>query len=117
MADILVVDDDPDLCEVMREVFMLLGAHSCLVASGLDDIQKMSSIPRDLAVLDVNLGANNPTGLDVYRWLIDHGYEGRVVFFTGHGQSDPAVQAALALPNVELLSKPVPLEQLARLVS
>ena len=60
-----------------------------------------------LALLDINLGAGVPSGLDAYRWLKDNGFPGRTVFLTGHARSHPLVREARELTHVQVLSKPI----------
>ena len=68
----------------------------------------------DLAFLDVNLGADNPSGLDALRWLRERGYPGKTVFLTGHGVENPLVEEARSTSGVEVLQKPISMRRLAR---
>ena len=116
MGDALIVDDDRDLCDILREYFTMLGVAPCLIAHSMEEVQALPTLPRDLAVLDINLGPNAPSGIDVHHWLDAHGFAGRLVYLTGHARSSPLVRSVLELPNVTLLSKPVSMDELKRLV-
>jgi FixJ family two-component response regulator len=70
-----------------------------------------------VALLDVNLGARQPSGLDAYRWLRDHEYRGRVCFLTGHARSHPLVGQALAMGGAHLVEKPITSDRLCELVA
>ena len=94
----------------------MIGVTSCVVAHSLEEVKHLESIPRDLALLDINLGANAPSGVDVHHWLDEHGFHGQIVYLTGHARTSPLVAETLQLPNVTVLSKPVSVEELDSLV-
>ncbi len=117
-ASVLFVDDDPDLCAIMNETFFRLGARRCHTVSSLQEVQEMGGQIHDfdLAVLDINLGPGLPNGVEVFHWLEDHGFEGRIVFLTGHAHDDPRVVTAAAITGAVILSKPVRSDDLRRLM-
>jgi CheY-like chemotaxis protein len=100
----------------MREVFGMLGVARCVVAHSMTEVQGLSYIPQDVAILDINLGRDAPSGIDVCHWLRGNDFRGRTVFLTGHAQSSPLVRKALELPNTTLLTKPVSVERLASIL-
>jgi FixJ family two-component response regulator len=59
-----------------------------------------------VAILDVNLGADRPNGVDAFNWLKEQGFQGNVLFFTGHARNSPQVLRALN-KGVEILEKPI----------
>lgn len=90
MKRILVVDDDQDSCELLREIFSAEGWH---VDTALSPSQAFSVAGKekiDLVVSDVNLEANQ-TGLDL---LKDLRAQCPVILVTGFGTLDSAVEAA-----------------------
>ena len=90
MKRILVVDDDQDSCELLREIFSAEGWH---VDTALSPSQAFSLAGKekiDLVVSDVNLEANQ-TGLDL---LKDLRTQCPVILVTGFGTLDSAVEAA-----------------------
>ena len=60
-----------------------------------------------VALLDVNLGPGNPTGIDAYRWLVSHGFAGRLYFFTGHARGHPLLAEIEKFGAVQVLPKPI----------
>jgi len=113
---IVVLDDDDDLRQALVEIFRLLGAR-CLDAASLRAMAELPGLDSAaLAILDVNLGAGEPNGLDAYDWLRAHAFAGRVVFLTGHAQSHPLVAQTVAL-GVRVLQKPVTTDELRALVT
>lgn len=104
---VLLVDDDEDLVEMFGLLFTRHGiphrrAHTLsevkALGSDLDDVTT--------AILDVNLGPNQPSGVDVAIWLRER-HTMRIVFITGHAPDHPLVQAASG-EHGEVLEKPVP---------
>lgn len=113
---IVLLDDDADLRESLSELFELLHAP-CLALASLPAMlaAEPEVLACQLAVLDVNLGDGQPSGVDAYQWLRARGFCGRVVFLTGHARSHPAVARAAAL-GAEVLAKPVDTATLRTLV-
>ena len=118
MLRVLVLEDDKDLRFILCELLSLSGADACVSAGSLEDLrrERVEALGCGLALLDINLGAGVPSGLDAYRWLKDNGFSGRIVFLTGHARSHPLVREALELTHVQVLSKPIESKVLLELV-
>jgi FixJ family two-component response regulator len=106
---VLIIDDDRDLREAMRDILGHLGVDSCVLAASLEEVERAQDavLGCRLAIVDINLGPRQPTGVDVVRWLQDRKFPGKIVFLTGHGQGDPRVMAAAEMAGTRLLSKPI----------
>src|SRR4030095_9662851 len=90
MKHILVVDDDQDSCELLREIFCAEGWH---VDTALSPTQAFSVAEKekiDLVVSEVNLEANQ-SGLDLLKNLR---MRCPVILVTGFGTLESAVEAA-----------------------
>ena len=109
VASALIVDDDEDLRETVSDVLGLAGVPRRVLAASLADVQRreQEALASGLAILDVNLGDNQPTGVDVSQWLRARGFSGAIVFLTGHAAADARVAAAAAVPNTRIMAKPV----------
>ncbi len=90
MKHILVVDDDRESCELLREIFSAEGwqVDTALTPSQAFTLAEKEKI--DLVVSDVNLEANQ-SGLDL---LKDLRTQCPVILVTGFGTLDSAVEAA-----------------------
>jgi DNA-binding NtrC family response regulator len=90
MKRILVVDDDQDSCDLLREIFSAEGwqVDTALTPSQAFTVARKETI--DLVVSDVNLEANQ-SGLDL---LKDLRAQCPVILVTGFGTLDSAVEAA-----------------------
>lgn len=114
MADkILLVEDDPGLVMTLTD---LLSADGYLVESstdGLEGLERASSEPFDLIILDVMLPGKS--GFDVCRDLRQRGISIPILMLTARGQVIDKVMG-LKLGADDYLTKPFePLELLARL--
>ena len=118
MQRVLVLEDDGDLRGLLCELLVASGAQGCVSAGSFDAMvrQQEQVLGCGLALLDVNLGAGLPSGLDAYHWLRGHGFGGRVVFLTGHAHHHPLVRQARELTQARVLSKPVDAKELMALV-
>ena len=119
MRRVLVLEDDADLRFILRELLSLLGVETCVDAGSLEELQRQraEALGCELALLDINLGAGVPSGLDAHAWLKEKGFSGKIVFLTGHAHYHPLVRQALELSNVQVLSKPIESKVLMALVS
>jgi len=90
MKNILVVDDDQDSCELLREIFSAEGWHVDTALSPSQAFRLAEKEKIDLVVSDVNLEANQ-SGLDL---LKDLRSQCPVILVTGFGTLDSAVEAA-----------------------
>ena len=90
MKHILVVDDDRDSCELLREIFCAEGWHVDTAISPTQAFSVAEKEKIDLVVSDINLEANQ-SGLDLLR---DLRAQCPVILVTGFGTLDSAVEAA-----------------------
>jgi DNA-binding NtrC family response regulator len=116
---LLFVDDDPDMRDTMQGVAESLGIARCVVAGSLAEVKALGAdaLACRLAILDVNLGWDEPSGLDVESWLRGESFTGTIVFLTGHGNSDPRVREAAQKSHARVLLKPVSISKVAALVA
>jgi DNA-binding response OmpR family regulator len=108
LESVLIIDDDEDLRYSVSDVLAAAGVRRRVLAASLGEVQQKAEVALacDLAILDVNLGEGEPTGVDVSLWLRQQGFGGAIVFLTGHAASDPRVVAAAAVPNTRIVAKP-----------
>jgi ActR/RegA family two-component response regulator len=115
---VLVLDDDEDLLHSLGDLVHYTGGQSVLARSLAElTAQEEKALACDLAVLDLNLGKQQPSGIDALRWLREKRFGGRVVFLTGHGTSHPLIVEAHKIGDVRILCKPLDGDELRALVS
>jgi FixJ family two-component response regulator len=115
---VLVLEDDGDLRDILCELLQVVGVEQCVEAASLEQMERQRAqvLECTLAILDINLGASVPSGLDAYHWLRRNGFQGRIIFLTGHARSHPLVSEAYRLKDVKVLAKPVDTQVLLDLV-
>ena len=115
---VLLLDDDPDLRDTLGEVIVDVCHQSCVSAASYDDMVALGgrALGCRLAILDVNLGPDRPSGVDACEWLLAHGFDGRIVFLTGHARTHPAVERASRLGAASVHEKPISMDVLRSLV-
>jgi DNA-binding response OmpR family regulator len=60
----------------------------------------------DLIILDIDLGPDEPDGLDVFQWLTERKIHARIVFLTAHSPAHPLVKKARGLSPAHVFEKP-----------
>lgn len=116
---VLFLDDDNDLRDIVVHVLESLDV-ACDAVGTVDELKRRMDHGKsgvDLAILDINLGPGRESGLDAYRWLRSHGYEGRIAFLTGHGRNHPLVADALRTGDATVHDKPVTVVEFRAILS
>ncbi|MHC4717056.1 MAG: response regulator [Planctomycetota bacterium] len=114
IARVLVVDDEPDICELIAETLRTEGLEVMVGYSGSEALDAARRDRPDLVVADLKLG--DCSGLDLVARLRDELDEDLpVVIITGHGDASVFSEASRVRP-VELLNKPLDLERLRQAV-
>jgi FixJ family two-component response regulator len=120
LVKIILVDDDENLLNSLSDFLEVAAQVESLKLSGLKQViaaaDQVLAADVKLAVLDVNLAAGEASGIDVYRWLLEKGFNGEVVFLTGHAKEHPLVREAVAIGGVRVFSKPLDVAKLLALV-
>lgn len=118
MNKVLVLDDDADLRLLLCEAVASLSGSECVAVRSFAELvtHEREALDCDVALLDVNLGANVPSGVDAFDWLRARDFKGRVVFLTGHARTHPLVERARRIAGVPVLEKPVALDTILSLI-
>jgi DNA-binding NtrC family response regulator len=107
-ARIVFLDDSEDLRELMSVLLASTLGEECSCFGNLMEFENHAEevLRARVAILDINLGPNAPDGVDAFHWLMDHGFQGKVLFFTGHARTNPQVARA-ERNGVAILEKPL----------
>lgn len=105
---VLLVDDSPDFLEVMSMLLSRVGV-AAVMAKSFSEVEAQRELLDDvtLAILDVNLGPGEPSGVDVSAWLRAQDIACRIVFLTGHAADHPLVRAASDTEAGDIMVKPI----------
>ena len=118
LSDVLFLDDDDDLRSTFADLVKTIYAREC---HGIGSYRELIALGEQalhcgVAILDINLGPEAPSGIDSYGWLRKHGFHGRIVFLTGHAATHPLVEEAKRLGDAEVIGKPVSLDRLTSML-
>jgi DNA-binding NtrC family response regulator len=118
-GNIFLLEDDNDLREVLVDLIRRSTKRECIGLRTLNDLraQREAVLRCSLGILDVNLGSDEPSGLDAFAWLRAEGFAGRIAFLTGHATTNPLVRRAAQMGNTTVLSKPLQMAKLIELLS
>jgi len=110
---VLVVDDEPDLLELLELTLSRMGLDTTRAESVNDALRLLDREPFDLCLTDMRL--TDGEGLRVVEYISQKALDVPVAVITAYGSAENAV-AALKAGAFDYLSKPVALEQLRALV-
>jgi two-component system response regulator FixJ len=100
---VYVVDDDEAIRELVVEIARSIGATSKAFARAEDFLQAYRSDPIECLVVDIRMPGLS--GLEVQRRLIEGGHRIPILFVTGYGDVDTAVEAMRA-GAMDFIQKP-----------
>jgi two-component system, NtrC family, response regulator PilR len=110
---VLVVDDEPDLLELLELTLSRMGLDTSRAESVADALRLLDKEQFDLCLTDMRLPDGE--GLRVVEYITQRALDVPVAVITAFGSAENAV-AALKAGAFDYLSKPVALEQLRALV-
>ena len=115
---VLFVEDDDDLRESCVELVTTVLERRCVGVGSYTELVALGNevLTCVAAILDINLGPNQPSGIDAYKWLRNTGYRGRIVFLTGHASTHPLVVDAGLIGDAEIFSKPIDPDNIRSLI-
>ncbi len=109
----LVIDDEPDICQLL-EITLQRMSIKTISAQSLYDAKKMLNTHTfDICLTDMRLGDGD--GLDLVAYLQNNFPQTPIAVITAHGNMETAVKA-LKLGAFDFISKPVDLNQLRDIV-
>lgn len=105
---VVFLDDNADLCELIQSVIESQLSGDCFCFTNVAQMQnaERNVLASHVAILDIELGFQQPSGIEAYKWLKEKNYTGHIFFLTGHGLSAPLVQAAVTL-GADIWEKPI----------
>jgi two-component system nitrogen regulation response regulator GlnG len=113
MAKLLVVDDEPVICQSFEWVFGPSGVEVLTAGSLADGWRRFRDDRPDVVVLDLQLP--DGSGMDLFERVRAADPKRPVVFITAHGTTDTAIEA-MKRGAFDYLSKPLDLDQIAALL-
>jgi len=113
MSQILIVDDEPDILELLSMTINRMGLH-CTTACSLSDARyQLQNNPFDLCLTDMRLP--DGSGLDLVAEIQEQYSDMPVVVITAYGSVEVAIEA-MKVGAFDFLSKPIELEKLKSVI-
>ena len=106
---VLVVDDDLEICEIVSQMLERLGHEPVSVCSGASAVDEYQKGHYDLVLLDVAMP--KMSGPEVYEQLRSDAVELPVVFMTGY-RTEELADSLRDDAAVGFLAKPFPMDEL-----
>jgi two-component system, NtrC family, response regulator AtoC len=113
MPKLLVIDDEPNIRFGVEEVFRRNGVDVFSAGTAEEGLQLVAQELPDVILLDIRLG--DRLGLQVFHDLRELDPKCLVIFITGHGTADTAIEA-MKLGAYDYLIKPLDPKQLKQIV-
>ncbi len=111
MPRVLIVDDEPEIVEFLREFLQLKGYEVVTAPDGPEALRMVKTERPHAILLDIRLPRMN--GLEVLHQLRTIDQEVRVIMITGIPDAEIG-QAALHLGATDYIRKPIDLDYLER---
>jgi DNA-binding response OmpR family regulator len=106
---VLVIDDDPLVCDLLVQFLSLRGYRALGVKDGQDALRMAEDVSPDAILLDLVMPGMS--GVDVLRALREKEFSGGIIIMTG-SHNEELLEEAWSLGPQEVLLKPIDLERL-----
>ena len=114
---ILVVEDEPDVCNSLQSYFGRRGFLVSTTPSGTEALSIIETSKPDIVLLDLKLAEENDlNGVEVLTKLREHDKETKVIIITGQLFNDEEIEKIRSLGVSEYLNKPIMLEKLQNML-
>ena len=113
MADILIVDDDENICAAFQQFIRELGHEPRIASNGADAIAIVSECHPDLVIMDIRMPGTD--GLEALPAIRAADPEVPVVMMTAYGTSQTSIEAT-RLGAFEYITKPLDLDVLGPVI-
>lgn len=104
IKDLLIVDDDPLVCDSLKEMLLLEGYRVDTAPGGEQALAKLREERFRVILSDIQMPGIS--GLELLRELKGRSPDTPIIFITGHGRIDGAVEA-IKLGAYDYITKPI----------
>ncbi len=102
--DLLIVDDEPLVCESLKEMLDMEGYRVDAVLNGAAALEKLQEERYQLILSDIRMPGLN--GIELLKELKGRSPDTAIIFITGHGHIEGAVEA-IKLGAYDYITKPI----------
>ncbi|MFZ4395794.1 MAG: response regulator [Kiritimatiellia bacterium] len=112
MASVLVIDDEADIRDLLRELLTVLGYEVRMAENGDQGLKSYLSEPADVVLMDMFMPDKD--GLETLRDLLRHDPQARVIAMSGGGtrRNYGILKPASFMGARRMLCKPITVEEL-----
>ncbi len=110
---ILVIDDEPEICSLLKEFLSQRGYAVATATSGEEGISKFQAVKPDMVLLDIRMP--DIDGMQVLRHIKQSNPRTGTIMITAVKESDTVRQALTTGVN-DYIVKPIDLNQLEKLL-
>lgn len=111
---VLVIDDEPDIRELLEITLMRMGIESCVAFDVQSAYKAIQENEVDLILTDMKLPDGN--GLDIVRYVAERYPNVPIAVITAHGSMDMAVES-MKSGAFDFVSKPIDINKLRQLIN
>lgn len=117
MSKVMLLEDNEDMRLLMAKFLTLKLGCQCLGLSSVSALKarREEVVQQDVAILDIDLGTDQPSGLDAWQWMSTLPFSGKIIFLTGQAKSNPLVNDVRRAGAI-VIEKPVRPEDLVNVV-
>lgn len=101
---ILVVDDEPDICDVLRIILSDLGYEVHTAGNGNEGLHLFREIDPPIILTDIRMPGLD--GIEFLKKIKQENRDTEVIMITGHGDMDLAIES-LKLEAIDFITKPI----------
>ena len=105
MSYILVVDDEPDICTLLKGIFEDDGSTVRMAVNSTEALKFISNEEPDLIILDIWLRNSDLDGIEILKLITKESNNIPVIIISGHGNIEVAVEA-VKLGAYDFIEKP-----------
>ncbi len=113
MESLLVIDDEPGICKTIQSILESDSLRVFSATNAADGLQLLRDESPYVVLLDIRLGKHS--GFDLFQKIRDVNPKTLIIFITGHGTADTAIEA-MKVGAFDYLVKPLDFDQLHQIV-
>lgn len=113
MESLLVIDDEAGICRTIQNILQSSTLRIFTASTGAEGLQILRDELPYVVLLDIRLG--KLSGLDLFNQIHEIHPKALIIFITGHGTADTAIEA-MKVGAFDYLVKPLDLDQLTQVV-
>ena len=113
MESLLVIDDEVGICKTIQNILQSDSLRVLVASTAADGLRLLRDEMPHVVLLDIRLG--KMSGLELFRQVHEVDPKALVIFITGHGTADTAIEA-MKIGAYDYLVKPLDFEMLQQVV-